>query len=385
MRDAPKAPPPPSPRGLGVAVLLIAVVVSAVTGGAAGFVAGTAGLMSLQSAAPAIMVPSGAPAQAVAPEQNVGREAIPDVVKELLPGTVTVINKIGGQQVSTGSGYVVDAQRGYVITNSHVVTNPRTGGPGDSFDVIFSDERPTGARLVGRDPQTDIAVLQVPAVGLVAVRLGNSDEIPVGSQVIAIGSALGGLRNTVTSGIVSAKGRRVPSESRPDILLEDLVQTDAAISPGNSGGPLIWIATRQVIGMNTLVRRDPGAEGLGFAVSANTVRQISDELIRSGAVERGFVGIQYRELSAQIARALNLPAQTRGVVLTGLVPAGPGAVAGLRVNDVVTRVNDQVIDPEHPLATILLRYRAGDRVRITLIRDGKEQVAEVGLGRQPSP
>lgn len=384
MRDAPNAPRPPSPRGLGVAVLLVAVLVSAVTGGAAGFVAGTAGLLALQPAASATAAPSGGPAPTAAPVVNVGREAIPEVVRELLPGTVTVLNKVGTQPVSTGSGYVVDAQRGYIITNSHVVTNPRSGGPGDSFDVVFSDERTVSARLVGRDPQTDIAVLQVPAAGLVAVRLGNSDEVPVGAQVIAIGSALGALRNSVTNGIVSAKGRRSPSESRPDILLEDLIQTDAAISPGNSGGPLIWVATRQVIGMNTLVERAPGAEGLGFAVSANTVKQISDELIKSGAVERGFVGIQYREINVQIARALNLPAQPRGVVLTGVVAAGPGAAAGLRVNDVVTRVNDQGIDPEHPLATILLRYRAGDRVRITLIRDGKEQVADVVLIRAPS-
>ena len=382
MRHDP-APPRPPARGGAAGILLAAILMSAITGAVAGGAA-----VSYLAPAPAVVTagasPAPAPAATVAPVRNAGGEPVVDLVRDVLPGVVTVINKLpGGQPQSSGSGYVIDAQRGYIVTNSHVVTNVRNNNAGDAFDVIFSDETKVAAKLVGRDPQTDVAVLQVPAQGLRALSLGNSDEVPVGAQVVAIGSSLGELRNSVTAGIVSAKGRRAQSEVRPDILLEDLIQTDTAISPGNSGGPLIWVATRQVVGMNTLVNREPGAEGLGFSVSANTVKQITDELIKNGVVERGYIGITYQELSAQIAQRLSLPQQTRGVLLTQVLPGSPGAAAGLRTNDVVTRVNEQPIDGDHPLATIMVRFRANDRVRVALIRDGKQQTVDVTLGRQP--
>lgn len=386
MRDAapPMAPRPPvRPRSGGFPLLLAVILVSGISGAVAGATLGPAALSALAPQPSPVSVASPAPAT-VLPVQNAGGEPVVDLVRKALPGVVTVINKLpNGQAQSIGSGYVVDAQRGYIVTNAHVVTNARNNNAGDSFEVVFSDERNATAKLIGRDPQTDVAVLQVAVPGLHALSLGNSDEVPVGAQVIAIGSALGELRNSVTTGIVSAKGRRAQSQVRQDILLEDLIQTDAAISPGNSGGPLIWVATRTVIGMNTLVNREPGAEGLGFSVSANTVKQISDELIRSGTVERAFIGITYRELSAQIAQTLNLPPQTRGVLLTQVLAGSPGASAGLRPNDVLTRLNDQQIDTTRPLATILVRFRANDRVRVSLIRDGKEQTVDVTLGRQP--
>jgi len=380
MRHLP-APPRPPARGGVAGTLLAAILVSALSGAAAG---GAAVSFLAPAAVTVGASPAPAPAATAAPVRNPGGEPVVELVREVLPGVVTVINKLpGGKPQSSGSGYVIDAQRGYVVTNSHVVTNVRNNNAGDAFDVIFSDETKVAAKLVGRDPQTDVAVLQVPAQGLRALSLGNSDEVPVGAQVVAIGSSLGELRNSVTAGIVSAKGRRAQSEVRPDILLEDLIQTDAAISPGNSGGPLIWVATRQVVGMNTLVNREPGAEGLGFSVSANTVKQITDELIKNGVVERGFIGITYQELSAQIAQTLSLPQQTRGVLLTQVLPGSPGAAAGLRANDVITRVNEQPIDGDHPLATIMVRFRANDRVRVALIRDGKQQTVDVTLGRQP--
>lgn len=308
--------------------------------------------------------------------------AVVNVVRELAPAVMTVVNYLpNGQPQGSGSGFLVDSQRGYVVTNSHVVSNVRGTGVGASFDVIFSDERKVSARLVGRDQVTDVAVLQIPAQTIPPLVLGNTDEVPIGSTVIAIGSALGDFRNSVTIGVVSGKGRRLQSESE-NLFLEDLVQTDAAISPGNSGGPLIWVAGKQVIGMNTLVLRPRGSEGLGFAVSSNTVRQIADEIIRSGRVERGFVGIGYQPLSSRQAQALGLPAGTTGIVISEVFPGSAAAQAGLRPNDIVTKVNDQQIDEEHPLATIMLRFRPGDRVRLTILRDGRQQVVEVTLGRQ---
>jgi len=360
-------------------LFLSGVLLGALVGGAAGGLVGPlrdGAVVDLRRGAE----PSAQPAPTVVPEL-VGAGAVVDVVREVGPSVVTVVQKnASGRAVGSGSGFVIDAARGHIVTNSHVVSTQR-GDVGAAFDVIFADDRTVPARLVGRDPETDVAVLQVEAQGLKAATLGDSDEVPVGATVVAIGSALGDFKNSVTSGVLSGKGRRFRSESDPNVFLEDLVQTDAAISPGNSGGPLIWAATKQIIGMNTLVVREPGSEGLGFAISSNTVRQIADEIARSGAVVRGKLGISYQLIGARAAQSLGLPAGTNGVLLAQIVPGSPAAQAGLRPNDVVTKVNDTQIDFEHPLPTVMLKFRPGDRVRLAIIRDGRPQAVDVTLGR----
>jgi 2-alkenal reductase len=365
-------------------VFLAGALVGGIAGGTAASVLGGGGasLAPTASLPPATLAPAAPVASAPADATRIGSTAVVDVVQDLAPSVVTVVNKVAsGQAQSSGSGFLVDAQRGYVLTNSHVVSNVRGTGVGSSFDVIFADNRKVSARLVGRDPDTDVAVLEVGAQSVKALMLGNSDDAPIGATVVAIGSALGDFRNSVTVGVLSGKGRRLPSETDQNLFLEDLVQTDAAISPGNSGGPLILAATRQVIGMNTLVIRVQGSEGLGFAVSSNTVRQIADEIIKSGRVERGRIGIAYSQLSGRQAASLGLPSDTSGVLISEVVPSSPAAAAGLRQGDVVVKVNDQQIDAEHPLATIMLKYRPGDRVRLAILRDGKQQSVEITLGR----
>ena len=371
--------PPPAPRRTGLAggtLLVIGIVIGAIGSAAGGYVA-------TRSTAP---VDTATTPLATARPVNVipgpASDVVVDVVNELLPSVVTVINRLpNGAPQSKGSGFVIDAGRGYIVTNNHVVENVRDTNAGASFDVIFSDNRVVkGAKLIGRDDKTDVAVLQVPSDGLKAAMLANSDDVPVGSTVVAIGSALGELQNTVTTGIVSAKGRRVPETDT--IQLEDLIQTDAAINEGNSGGPLIWAATKQIVGMNTLVNRQAGSEGLGFSISSNTVRDISNELIKAGKIERGAIGIGYTLLTPRAAAALALPAQTQGIIISQVVAGSAAALAGLHLNDVVTKVNDQPIDDTHPISSILLHTRPGDRVRLTIIRDGKQQTVDVTLGRQ---
>lgn len=364
----------------GAAIFFAGALVGGVAGGFVATVAGpSAGAPAFPGAsAPAVL----APAPSVAPAATGSATDVVSVVSELSPSVVTVVNKLpSGQRQSEGSGFVVDARRGYVLTNNHVVENVRGSGTGASFDVIFADSRRVSAKLVGRDPDTDVAVLDVGAQSVTALVLGNSDEAPIGGTVVAIGSALGEFRNSVTVGVLSGKGRRLESEKDPNIFLEDLVQTDAAISPGNSGGPLILAGTKQVIGMNTLVIRVQGSEGLGFAISSNTVRQIADELIKNGRVERGRIGVAYSLLNTRSAQVLGLPPKTSGALVSDVVPGSPAAAAGIRQNDVVTKVNDQPIDDEHPLATIMLRYRPGDKVTLTILRDGKAQTVEITLGR----
>ncbi|HEX4743189.1 MAG TPA: trypsin-like peptidase domain-containing protein [Candidatus Limnocylindria bacterium] len=361
----------------GAAMLLIGALIGGVAGGFVG--AGLGTRVAGPAAEPFTGLPTAPPVQgggAVAAES-----AVVEVVRELGPAVVTVVQKSGNREVGSGSGFVLDAS-GHIATNSHVVSNPQ-GGAGSAFDVIFADDTRASARLVGRDPETDVAVLKVDPGGrqLKVAPLGNSDQIPVGATVVAIGSPLGEFKNSVTSGVLSGKGRRFPEESG-QIFLEDLLQTDAPISPGNSGGPLIWAAAKQVVGINTVVRRDPGAEGLGFAVSSNTVRQIAEELIRTGRVERGLIGISYQQLTPRAATSIGLPSTVSGVLITQVIAGSPAVQAGLRPGDVVTKVNDQVIDAEHPLKSLMLKFRPGDRVRLTVYRDGREQVIEVTLGRQ---
>lgn len=361
--------------GRAAALLLVGAIIGGISGGAA------ATYVASRNAPQATPPPAGGSALPLA-TAPIGSSALDQVtvgvVQDLLPSVVTVINyAANGQQQSSGSGFVVDAQQGYIITNNHVVEDPRTTDAGAAFDVVFSSDKKVSAKLVGRDRVTDLAVLQVPAQGLKAAVLANGDEVPIGSIAVAIGSPLGEFQNTVTQGIVSAKGRRV-AES-PQIVLEDLIQTDAAINPGNSGGPLIWAATHQVIGVNTLVASN--ATGLGFAVSSNTVRQIADELIKNGRVVRGFIGIQYQQLTTRQAAQLGLPGGTTGIIVTLVVPGSPADQAGIRPNDIITKVNDQVIDAEHPLQTVMVKFRPGDRVKLTFIRDGREQTVDLTLGQ----
>jgi serine protease Do len=361
--------------GRAAALLLVGVLIGGIAGGA------TATYIVSQAGPQATPTPSGSvlplPTAGPITGSSVDQEVV-GVVQDLLPTVVTVINYASnGQPQSSGSGFVIEAQQGYIVTNNHVVEDPRTADAGAAFDVVFSNDKKVSAKLVGRDPSTDIAVLKVETQGLKAAVLANSDEVPIGSVAVAIGSPLGEFQNTVTVGVVSARGRRIAESQQ--VVLEDLIQTDAAINPGNSGGPLIWAAQHQVIGINTLVASN--ATGLGFAVSSNTVRQIADELIKNGKVIRGFIGIQYQQLTTRQAAQLGLPTGTTGIIVTQVVSGSPGDRAGIRSNDIVTKVNDQVLDAEHPLPSVMVKFRPGDQVKLTLFRDLKEQTVDVTLGQ----
>ena len=377
----PLAPAPRPSSGLSPAgLILVGVILGGIAGGATATVITGRAPGDLVALSPEpTTIPSSAPVTIPS-----GSDVTVDVVRNLLPSVVTVVNRAAnGQAQSSGSGFVIDATQGYVATNNHVVENPRGTGTGASFDVIFSDNRTVRAQLVGRDPQTDVAVLRVPAQNLTAAPLADSDQVPAGAHVLAIGSPLGEFTNTVTEGVISAKGRRVQESA--DVFLEDMLQTDAAINPGNSGGPLIWVTAKQVVGMNTLVQVDPNtdtiAQGLGFAVSSNTIRDIANELIKSGQVVRGFIGISYLPLTQRQAISLGLPAAA-GITVQQVVSGSPAAGAGIRAGDVITKVNDQAIDQDHPLTSIMLKTHPGDRVNLTVIRGGQTQVIALTLGRQ---
>ena len=277
---------------------------------------------------------------------------------------------------SIGSGVIVDARRGYVLTNHHVVRNA------DRILVRLKDRRVVRARLVGSDAGTDLAVLQILAGGLTALPLGDSDALRVGDYVVAVGNPFG-LGQTVTAGIVSALGRSGFSPRR----YENYIQTDASINPGNSGGPLIDLRGR-LIGVNTAIiggGKGGGSLGIGFAIPSNLARRVMDQIIRYGNVRRGRLGIVIQDLTPALARKYSVPA-TGGAVVRTVSPRTAAARAGLRAGDVIVAVNGKSVRGSSDLRTRIGTMRVGARVRLKLYRRGalRTIAAVIGEFREPA-
>jgi Do/DeqQ family serine protease len=267
---------------------------------------------------------------------------------------------------ATGSGVIVDAAQGYVLTNSHVTEN------GNSIDVTTKDNRKFKARLIGRDPDTDIAVLQISGSNLTAVSMGDSDRLQVGDFVLAVGNPFG-LGQTVTSGIVSALGRSPGIEG-----YEDFIQTDASINPGNSGGPLVDMQGR-IIGINTaIVAPSGGNVGIGFAVPINMARQVMDQLISYGEIKRGRIGVAIQDLTPEVAQALGTT-HTQGAVIARVEQGSPAESAGLRTNDLVVAVNGARINNGAELKTRVGLSKIGDALDLTIVRGASERTVAVRI------
>jgi len=263
---------------------------------------------------------------------------------------------------ASGSGVIVDARRGYVLTNNHVVAEA------EAIEVTTKDNQRFRAKLVGRDPGTDVAVLQIPAQGLQAVPLGDSDRLEVGDYVVAIGNPFG-LGQTVTSGIVSALGRgglRVEG-------YEDFIQTDASINPGNSGGALVNLRGR-LVGINTAILAPSGGNvGIGFAVPINMARSVMDQIVEYGEVRRGRVGIAVQDLTPEIAKAMHIGA-TEGAVVAQVEPGSAAERAGLRRGDVVVAIDGVQVRSATQVRNHVGLKRVGQPVALTVDRNGSRQV-----------
>ena len=263
---------------------------------------------------------------------------------------------------AAGSGVVVDARRGYIITNNHVIDRA------DEISVGLSDGRTLVAELIGKDPKVDLALLKVPAEDLVEVSFADSAQIAVGDFVVAIGNPFG-LNQTVTSGIISALGRSGLSRAS----FEDYIQTDASINPGNSGGALVDLGGN-LVGINTAIYAPGGGGniGIGFAIPSNMVRSIMQELIDHGRVRRGYVGLTVEPLNVELAKAFEV-SQRDGVVVVEVQPGGAADSAGLMPGDIITRVGKkevmQVSDYHSQTAVMVV----GDKVQLELLRGGKKK------------
>jgi serine protease Do/serine protease DegQ len=269
---------------------------------------------------------------------------------------------------SLGSGVIVDAERGLVVTNNHVIANA------DQISVKLRDGRNLEAQLVGTDPDTDVAVIKIPAKDLTALRLADSEKLLVGDFVVAIGNPFG-LGQTVTSGIISALARSGLGIGE----YENYIQTDASINPGNSGGALVNLRG-ELVGINTAIFSQSGGNiGIGFAIPSNNVRQVTDQLVDYGEVKRGSVGISLQDLNPDLAQAFNLEIK-QGAVIVSVAPQSPADKAGLQPGDVVVAVNGKPVTAAADIRNNVGLLRVGEKVTLTTMRNGERGDVTLVLG-----
>ncbi len=305
---------------------------------------------------------------------DVVERAEPSVVKVVgvIPGKQTFFGMSDDQQVS-GSGFIVTAD-GYIITNNHVVDST------NQVNVILSDGATIPAKIVSTDIFSDLAVLKVEGKMPGIAVLGDSNNLKPGESVIAIGSPLGDFRNSVTVGVISATGRNLDSGNGYE--MENLIQTDAAINSGNSGGPLVNLAG-EVIGINTLVVRGDGmgstiAEGLGFAIPSNTVKLITEQILQKGYFARPYLGVQIQQINPSIAQRYNLPVEW-GAYVVRIGSNSPASKIGLHVGDIILRIGNISLDENTQFLNALFSYQPGDIVEVEIMRGKTDSVFQVQL------
>jgi serine protease DegQ len=273
---------------------------------------------------------------------------------------------------SLGSGVIVSTS-GYVLTNHHVVE------AADEIEVALADGKKLLAKVVGNDPETDIAVLRVNAENLPAISFGSSDTLRVGDVVLAIGNPFG-VGQTVTSGIISALGRTGLGIN----TFENFIQTDAAINPGNSGGALVD-ASGSLIGINTAIfSRSGGSMGIGFAIPVSTAQMVLEQIVKSGSVTRGWIGVEVQEITAPVAESFKL-GSTRGALIAGVLRGGPADKAGIKPGDVLVEVEGKPVADPSAMLNLVAALAPGAGAKMKLKRQGNDVDASVTVGRRPKP
>ena len=301
------------------------------------------------------------------------------VVKTLTPSVVNITTEIGGTASTgalspsgVGTGVIIDTE-GHILTIDHVLEDAR------STTVTLHDGADYSAEIVGRDAATDLAVIKIDAGGLVPATLGKSSDLLVGEDVVAIGYALGFEgAPTVSKGVVSALGRTIDTDRH--ITMSDLIQTDASVNPGNSGGPLVN-SMAEVIGINTAVIR--GVQGIGFAINIDDATLVAQQLVDQGFVRRGYMGVLYDTLNSILALRLGLDADAKGVLLRRVVPNTPAANAGLQPGDVIIEMGGQTLRNTAELSKLLMSHQSGDTLDIVVLRNSREVTVTITLGERP--
>ena len=331
--------------------------------------------------------------QIVSTEENVIQKVAKDMGESVVSIDVSGVSQtqdIFGfsrnvQQQAAGTGVIVSD--GVVVTNKHVVPEGTT-----SVTVTLSDGTVLDAEVLARDPRNDVAFVKIKdkkGKTLKAAKLGDSTKLQVGQKVIAIGNALGEFQNTVTSGIVSGYGRSITAgESGDSEDLTNLIQTDTAINQGNSGGPLVNLSG-EVIGINTAITSSSTGQSLGFSIPINDIKNQITSVLEKGKIERPYLGVRYRAIDDRFAYVYNLPVKSGAYIppsdggTSSIVKDSPAEKAGLREKDIITKIDDQELNDKNDLVTILGKYKVGDVVKLTVLRDGKEQMIDAKLEVTP--
>ncbi len=279
------------------------------------------------------------------------------------------------QEIGGGSGFVV-SNNGFIVTNKHVASDSEA-----EYAVIFNDGQKLKARIIARDPSFDLAVLKVEKTGLVPLPLGDSSKLKLGSTVIAIGNALGEFSNTVSLGVVSGLNRSVDIENEK---LTGLVQTDAAINKGNSGGPLLNLSG-EVVGINTAMAQ--GAENIGFAIPINQVKKVISQVEKTGELKVAYLGVRYQMVTKELQKSKDLASDYGALIIPGEVEPGvmkgsPAEQAGLEEGDIILEINGTKPSGMNALASILREFSPGDTIFLKLMRDSKEMTLEARLGER---
>ena len=380
---------PPRRRGAGLGSLVMVAVLSAVlaSGGTVLTLSAT-GYLNRPAAAPATAQGTnvGAPQPVTIDESsatiNVAAHVSPAVVRITVKGSTDAGNLGVIPETGVGSGVIYDGG-GWILTNRHVVEG------GDTFDVELKDGRVFSGQVYGIDTLTDLAIVKVNASDLPTAAIGESDALEVGQLVIAIGSPLGTYSNSVTSGIVSAKGRTITTDGSAKPLT-NLIQTDAAINPGNSGGPLLD-ANGNVVGINTAIASN--SNGIGFAIPIDVAKPIMAQAVAGEKLARPYLGIQFVSITRQLAEEEDLPVQAGALVggtnqsgqpTQGVQPGTPAAEAGIKDGDIIVSVEGKAIDDGHPLDATLAQFSPGQAVTLEVIRGSEHLSVEVTLGTRPS-
>ncbi len=378
-------------RGVGIGTILAAAVLSAVLA-SGGTVALLGSLGALNRPAVAASNAPGSTRGPVAVDDSsavvaAAANVSPAVVRITATGTSTDLTGGTLPETGIGSGVIFDAD-GWILTNRHVVLTTDKSIASE-LKVELKDGREFTGTVYGIDTLTDLAIVKVDGTGLPAAPIGKSADIKVGQLAIAIGSPLGTYTSTVTTGIISATGRTVQIDAT--VRLNNLIQTDAAINPGNSGGPLLDGAGA-VIGINTAVERD--STGIGFAIPIDIARPIMAQALAGEPLARPYLGIRYQAIDAKLQKEKSLtvdqgaligPSEdAAGAVVPAIAPGSPAEAAGLKDGDIITKIEDQPIDTEHPLDAILTSYRPGQSVKLTVLRAGAEMTITVMLGTRPA-
>lgn len=310
-----------------------------------------------------------------------------DVVKKVSPAVVSITSEGSVQGLfgsvqktqSAGTGFIVDAN-GLIVTNKHVVSDLNA-----SYTVFTSDGKKYKAEVKARDSLNDLAFVKIDAKNLPVAELGDSDKLQVGQTVVAIGNALGQYQNTVTTGVVSGIGRQISagnSSGSSQESLDNVIQTDAAINPGNSGGPLVNIGG-QVIGINTAI--DQQGQLIGFAIPINTIKKQIASVEATGKIVRPTLGVRYIPITKDLAANNDLKSDKGALVYggndLGVVPGSAADKAGVKEGDIILKMGNDEIDQNHGITDLLQKYSPGDKITLTILRDGKQQKIEVTLGK----